>query len=530
MNGENHSTNGAGGETIPPGMFDTEPGSGFDAHGEPETEQHQPNWAAVPPYFCVAIKILRAGGEPDKAAMAAAVDAFKATKIDVPQKYERDETTFFRKFLDHLNQYGKPPAVETAKSWPGGHWLTVEPPPEPIEYYHDECREMSHRAAWAAAQKGAQAQIGAGKPLADVLEWLGEKCFSISRSHIREKPENSIFDFMPVGELLAADDLVMDWLVDGLLARGCMSILSAWPKAGKSTLARNMAVAVATGSRFLGRETKPGRVLYAWMEGGKPGARHDWEKLKGLHNGTWWGNVRVHAGRAFDMAALESAVDNHKPDLVILDHFKLAASIENLSDYAEVSRKVGPFLDLARNTGIHLTLVHHNKKVGGEQGTEILGSTALAGLVDVALMVKANQKGQRVIYSINRHGEPLPETLLAFDAETTEITIGDTVKAAASKEVDAEVMDYLENQTEPVELDEIVEGVDSGKPAIRSALKRLQGRGEVERVGAGLKGDPYRFSVSGFSLNGEQETENGNLDPFAKPDGIPTTEELDAQL
>jgi hypothetical protein len=55
-----------------------------------------------------------------------------------------------------------------------------------------------------------------------------------------------------------------DWVVEGLLrtARKRPLLLVDKPETGKSTLARQLAVCVSQGRRFLGRETKRGSVLY----------------------------------------------------------------------------------------------------------------------------------------------------------------------------------------------------------------------------------------------------------------------------
>src|SRR5229473_8155280 len=54
------------------------------------------------------------------------------------------------------------------------------------------------------------------------------------------------------------------WIVDGLLRnnRPRPSLLCGYPHAGKSTLSRQLAIAVNQGYEFLGHSTKKGRVLY----------------------------------------------------------------------------------------------------------------------------------------------------------------------------------------------------------------------------------------------------------------------------
>src|ERR1700753_4437636 len=56
------------------------------------------------------------------------------------------------------------------------------------------------------------------------------------------------------------------FVVQNLLPTGGLSVLLGKPKAGKSTLARQLLVAVAQGGDFLGRNCEQGDVLYVALE------------------------------------------------------------------------------------------------------------------------------------------------------------------------------------------------------------------------------------------------------------------------
>src|SRR5207302_1172861 len=51
------------------------------------------------------------------------------------------------------------------------------------------------------------------------------------------------------------------WLVEGLAARGALSLLAGQPKAGKSLFALALAGGVAAGERVAGVACRPGRAL-----------------------------------------------------------------------------------------------------------------------------------------------------------------------------------------------------------------------------------------------------------------------------
>ena len=63
------------------------------------------------------------------------------------------------------------------------------------------------------------------------------------------------------------------WRIEGLLPSGGTGLIVGAPKAGKSTLARNMAVMTARGGCLLGRECFQGPTVYALFEERAQGAR-----------------------------------------------------------------------------------------------------------------------------------------------------------------------------------------------------------------------------------------------------------------
>src|SRR5712664_685927 len=72
-------------------------------------------------------------------------------------------------------------------------------------------------------------------------------------------------------------------LADGLLIQVGTSLLSADPKCGKSTFARQLLVSVAEGRDFLGYPTLQGEALYLYLEGPEGVVSQHFKKL-GLTN------------------------------------------------------------------------------------------------------------------------------------------------------------------------------------------------------------------------------------------------------
>ena len=86
-------------------------------------------------------------------------------------------------------------------------------------------------------------------------------------------------DTFTVDELLNADLPEQKWLVNELIPVGLVS-LAGRPKVGKSWMALQLAVAVATGGRFLDKQVEQGAVLYIALEDGKKRLKNRLEAIK----------------------------------------------------------------------------------------------------------------------------------------------------------------------------------------------------------------------------------------------------------
>jgi RecA-family ATPase len=144
-----------------------------------------------------------------------------------------------------------------------------------------------------------------------------------------------------------------DWVVDGLLRnnRPRPSLLCGLPHAGKSTLARQLAIAVSRGQEFLGRATKNGRVVYWQSEDSFEDAIADFQK-QGADTAT--DNIIVmHSEKEGAQAreselifVLEESATQGRPiDLVIIETLSDFLQPENENSNAELSSLLSSFSD-----------------------------------------------------------------------------------------------------------------------------------------------------------------------------------------
>ena len=76
-----------------------------------------------------------------------------------------------------------------------------------------------------------------------------------------EVTRKSMFNFQNILQLIQEAGEI-NWLVEGLLTKGGFSLMVGPPKAGKSTLVRQLIKSIAQGLPFLDRPIKQGKVLY----------------------------------------------------------------------------------------------------------------------------------------------------------------------------------------------------------------------------------------------------------------------------
>lgn len=307
----------------------------------------------------------------------------------------------------------------------------------------------------------------------------------------------------PIGELFAQPAEQTRWLVDGLLPTGGLSVLAARPKVGKSTLMRALAAAVARGQDFLGRVTARGMVFILDLEG-KRGETVNALRCLGV---TESDTIKVFCGsapeRAFD--DLRAAAFEDKPALIVVDTLQRLAKVSDLNDYAKVSNAFDPFIELARETGAHVQLLHHQARNGRDGVDSPMGSTAISGSADTILTMKRRVCGARSLASIQRYGADLEETIVTLSDCGHAINSG-LMKDHEQQEAGNRILAYV-GEHPGAEQSEIKDGVEGRWAVVRAALTAMVKSGRIIRTGTGRKGDGFKYSGSGSSME-PRELEN----------------------
>lgn len=372
-----------------------------------------------------------------------------------------------------------------------GGWeylLTLsESSPSPVNavFYAEVVAEKAVRrkAIHAARNLEDAAACGNGQ-----LRAALDECAAIAESGgVRPMESTSLADLMAE----PGDDIA--WLIEDLLPSGGLSMLASKPKVGKSTLARCMALAVARSERFLGHACQGGPVLYLGLEDKRAATADHFRRLGAAHE-----PVHIITNRPADglpVNAVKAEIERLGAVLCIVDTLARMIDIEDLNDYAQVQRSVGPLLDLSRRTNCHVALLHHTGKSDRPDGDSILGSTALFGIVDVVATMKRNADGQRTLATVARYGADIEPTIIAMNPDTGAVSNTGTVASQQDTEIEAAILDSLAESATALTRIQLQKAIGGRRGPVYEALSELTRQGKIERLGNGQKTNPYRFRI-----------------------------------
>ena len=195
----------------------------------------------------------------------------------------------------------------------------------------------------------------------------------------------------------------IDWLVDGIIKQGSLVMLGGAPSGGKTYVAIELMMSVATGQPFFETyPTKQGDVVFIACEGRDSIIRRAiaWQNLK--NDGRDVENVfisrqeMVVCGPEIAEISSESMakfIQNSKiiPKVVFIDtmNYSLGEAKENdANDMTGYFRRIGD--SLIRKFGCTVVFVHHTSK----SGEDIRGSSSIRGAIDSLFFVSQSKTGQ----------------------------------------------------------------------------------------------------------------------------------------
>lgn len=236
------------------------------------------------------------------------------------------------------------------------------------------------------------------------------------------------------------------WLVRGLLERDALALVFGDPGCGKSFLAIDIALSVATGTPYFGREVEQGPVIYIAGEGlnGIKRRLMAWSKARGISHDDaplYISLMPAVLTEAEEAAFVFKAIEEVKakdgmPVLVVID-----TVARNFGGADENSTKdMGKFiktLDIIR-TRYRSTvfLVHHP---GHAEKSRARGAMALKGALDAEYSMKREADNRIFLKCTKMKEAKLPETqayrLCSVDLPLTDPETGEACTSAVLQSV-----------------------------------------------------------------------------------------------
>jgi hypothetical protein len=292
------------------------------------------------------------------------------------------------------------------------------------------------------------------------------------------------------------------WLIDGLWSAQAVGIIGGEPKCGKSFLALDLAVAVASGTACLRRfpTQQPGTVLLFAAEDPPQIVR---QRLEGIAHAASvdFQTLDVHVitvpmlrlDQNQHQQALQATVANLQPKLLVLDPLvRLHGIDENIA--AEVAPLLGYLRNLQRRNHTAVAVVHHARKGAARErgGQALRGSSELHAWGDSNLYLR--RCGQQLQLSIEHRAAPGCDRLqLALRAEPPTLALEVIDQSPASQLDDTQpsslqrIEQVLTQANTPLSQRQLRVGARMRASHVAEILAKLLADGRVSRSADGYQ-------------------------------------------
>jgi len=319
----------------------------------------------------------------------------------------------------------------------------------------------------------------------ELVEDMGEEAEEI----IPFLPRKEVFKVYSDTELQALEIERRTYIVDDWLPQGTVNLIAGKGKTGKSWLMLALAIAVASGGKWLDMNVSQGEVLYLSLEDDPARMKDRRSKLcpgeiyKDLYNA-----FNIPLSGAGGLKYLSQWVKDHKrAKLIIIDTFQRFRDRINIraSIYQEDYNAITPLQGLAQAFNVCILLVHHLKKATyqGEDPLDLIsGSTGLSGSIDNLFVLSRERiQADATLFKV---GRDITEGSVAMKFDQTFglwSILGDAEEYRMSKER-RDILDLLEDSKDGMTPTEIATLLQKRVDSIKFLLAKLEQDDFVLRV------------------------------------------------
>ncbi|VVT02599.1 AAA family ATPase [Hoeflea sp. EC-HK425] len=306
----------------------------------------------------------------------------------------------------------------------------------------------------------------------------------------KKKPVRSLastgLQTFTANDLQTMDFPPLNFFVEGLIPEG-LTLLAGKPKMGKSWMALDLAMSIASGTKALGeRTTKKGTTLYCALEDNQRRLQRRIRHNYGNQD-AWPSNFHMATQlNKFDQGGLEQLeewIDEHRPSLVIIDTLVcIKPKSDKGNGYDADYGALAPLQELAGEYGIAIVVIHHLRKLRGDDPLDMVsGTTGLTGAADSILVLDRKSHGT-TLYGRGREMEDIDIAMQLEDGLWQILGDSDAVKISSERKA---IIEVLENAEKPMGPKAIAEALDQPEDNVRQLLTSMARDGEVKKEGRG---------------------------------------------
>jgi AAA domain/Winged helix-turn-helix DNA-binding len=276
-------------------------------------------------------------------------------------------------------------------------------------------------------------------------------------------------------------------IIDRLLYPG-LTIFVARPKAGKSWLALQIAVAIASGAALGGslRVNRTGRVLYLALEESQARTAPRLRKLTA--GGDYLGKVdfvySVEALMSGGARQIDSFLADHPCALVVIDTYFAIAKRAGRKDMDILQgdyNTINALREIAERHRTAILLIHHARKADGDGVDVVLGTSGISAACDAIWSMKRSSQGDCVLTVRGREMEEMTYGLRFGDEPFGWQITGAGEEALLTKQR-REIVDLLRKEG-PLPPKSISEKLGKNGTTVRRLLQKLAAGGAVSKNG-----------------------------------------------
>lgn len=364
------------------------------------------------------------------------------------------------------------------------------------------------RVDWSdAPPKGDAADLVKAGGTADVVRRLiaaaqawTPRAEKDSDAYKQEEPSETVFRFRTARELAAATTERPEWIAPPYVVIGGITEVDGKAKAaGKTTWTLALCRCVLDGLPFMGQPTVKAVIVYLSEQ--SPASlrealrRADLLNRNDLHVLCW------HETRGADWPAIAAAAVAKAREVgalvLIVDTLPQFAGMKGdaENDAGSALAAVQP-LQAAAADGLAVLMLRHERKSGGDVGDSGRGSSAFAGAVDIVLSLRraegASRPTIRHLHALSRFDET-PDLLVIELTPDGYVSLGTETAVAEAEARERVLRAAPTNEADALKEDDLLAAADVKRTVGRDAIAYHLAAGRLRRVGAGKRGDAFRY-------------------------------------